>query len=97
MIHILRGTVAGSGKGNADIIQIRLALRCVMAHCTERRPLDAFWNAAVAVHRIGASLGDRAGWNCATGRFESISDGACRNTRPAPLTWEAPIRFCIAP
>ncbi|WP_294201323.1 hypothetical protein [uncultured Sphingomonas sp.] len=41
-LHILRAAAARSGKGKVDTIEVRLALRCLIAHCPERWPLDMF-------------------------------------------------------
>ncbi|KTT98143.1 hypothetical protein NS355_09865 [Sphingomonas yabuuchiae] len=62
-LHILRGAAARSGKGKVDTIEVRLALRCLIAHCPERWPLDMFWNSAGTDHDIGRAQGCTAALN----------------------------------
>ncbi|MBB4617264.1 hypothetical protein [Sphingomonas abaci] len=62
-LHILRAAAARSGKGKVDTIEVRLALRCLIAHCPERWPLDMFWNAAGTDHDIGRAQGCTAALN----------------------------------
>jgi len=52
-LHILRAVAARSGKGKVGTIEVRLALRSLIAHCPERWPLDMFWNYAGSDHAIG--------------------------------------------
>jgi len=42
---------------------IRFALRCLIAHCPERWPLDMFWNSAGTDHDIGRAQGCTAALN----------------------------------
>lgn len=37
--------------------EVRLARRCLIAHCPERWPLDMFWNSAGTGHDIGRAQG----------------------------------------
>ena len=62
-LHILRAAAARSGKGRVDTIEVRLALRCLIAHCPERWPLDMFWNSASTDHDIGRAQGCTAALN----------------------------------
>jgi hypothetical protein len=62
-LHILRAAVARSDKGKIDTIEVRLALRCLVAHCPERWPLDMFWNSASTDHDIGRTQGCTAALN----------------------------------
>jgi len=36
-VHILRGGVARCSDARVDVVEIRLALRCLLPHCPERR------------------------------------------------------------
>jgi hypothetical protein len=69
-LHILRAASAGSGKGKVDTIEVRLALRCVIAHCPERWPLDMFWNYAGSDHAIGRNQGCAAALNTMVRQLE---------------------------
>ena len=60
-LHILRAAAARSGK--VDTIEVLLALRCLIAHCPERWPLDMFWNSAGTDHDIGRAQGCTAALN----------------------------------
>ncbi|USU08829.1 hypothetical protein NF700_17520 [Sphingomonadaceae bacterium OTU29MARTA1] len=62
-LHILRAAAAGSDRGKVDTIEVRLALRCLVPHCTERWPLDMFWNSAKTDHDIGRAQGCTAALN----------------------------------
>ena len=62
-LHILRAAAARSGKGKVDTIEVRLALRCLIAHCPERWPLDMCWNSAATDHDIGRAQGCTAALN----------------------------------
>ncbi|MEJ8630215.1 hypothetical protein P0F65_10875 [Sphingomonas sp. I4] len=62
-LHILRAAAAQLGKGKVDTIEVRLALRCLIAHCPKRWPLDMFWNSAGTDHDIGRAQGCAAALN----------------------------------
>ncbi|MDY0957776.1 hypothetical protein SOM26_03660 [Sphingomonas sp. CFBP8993] len=62
-LDILRSAAARSGRGRVDTIEVRLALRCLIAHCPERWPLDMFWNSASTEHDIGRAQGCTAALN----------------------------------
>jgi len=62
-LRILRAAAARSGKAKVDTIEVRLALRCLIAHCPERWPLDMFWNSAATDHDIGRAQGCTAALN----------------------------------
>jgi hypothetical protein len=62
-LHILRAAVARSGKGKVDTIEVRLALRCLLAHWPQRWPLEMFWSSASTDHDIGRSQGCTAAFN----------------------------------
>lgn len=62
-LHILRAAAAQSGEGEVDTIEVRLALRCLMAQCPERWPLDMFWTSAGTDHDIGRAQGCTAALN----------------------------------
>jgi hypothetical protein len=69
-LHILRAASAGSGKGKVDTIEVRLALRCVIAHCPERWSLDMFWNSAGGEHAIGRNQDCAAALNAMVRELE---------------------------
>lgn len=62
-VRILRGAMLRSGDGRVDTIEVRLALRCLIAHCPQRWPLDMFWSAAATAHDIGRAQGCTAAFN----------------------------------
>ena len=62
-VQILRQAMIDSGARRCDTIPIRLALRCLMAHCPERWPLTMFWESAGQVNEIGRSQGVTAAFN----------------------------------
>lgn len=62
-LHILRAAAGRSDKGKVDTIEVRLALRCLIADCPERWPLDMFWNSAGTDHDIGRARGCTAAFN----------------------------------
>lgn len=72
-LHVLRSAAARAGKGKVDTIEVRLALRCLLAHCPERWPLDMFWSSAAAEHDIGRSQGCTAAFNGITRQLETSS------------------------
>jgi hypothetical protein len=61
-LYILRAAAAAR-SGKVDTIEVRLALRCLLAHCPERWPLDMFWNSAGTDHDIGRAQGCTAALN----------------------------------
>lgn len=62
-VRILRGAMARSTTSRVDTIEVRLALRCLLHHCTERWPLEMFWDAAATDNAIGRAQGCTAGFN----------------------------------
>lgn len=62
-VRILRGAMSRSGSAKVDTIEVRLALRCLLAHCPERWPLDLFWSASATDHDIGRAQGCTAAFN----------------------------------
>ena len=62
-VHILRTGVARSSDGRMDVIEIRLALRCLLPHCPERWPLELYWDAAGQENEIGRAQGVTAAFN----------------------------------
>ena len=68
--------MARSGTVRVDVVEVRLALRCLLAHCPERWPLELFWDAAAQDNEIGRAQGTTAAFNgivrqlCAAGRYE---------------------------
>ena len=74
-LHILRGAAARSDKGTVDTIEVRLALRCLLAHCPERWPLDMFWSSAAADHDIGRAQGCTAALNGIVRQLDQRSTG----------------------
>ncbi|MEG3086865.1 hypothetical protein [Sphingomonas sp. PB4P5] len=62
-VRILRTAMSRSGGVKVDTIEVRLALRCLVAHCPERWPLDLFWSAAATDHDIGRAQRCTAAFN----------------------------------
>jgi hypothetical protein len=62
-VHILRGGVARCSDGRVDVVEIRLALRCLLPHCPERWPLELYWDAAAQENEIGRAQGVTAAFN----------------------------------
>jgi F420-0:gamma-glutamyl ligase-like protein len=62
-IHILRAAMARSGEARVDVVEVRLALRCLLPHCPERWPLDLFWDSAGQDNEIGRAQGTTAAFN----------------------------------
>ncbi len=62
-LHILRGAMARSGQGRVDVVEVRLALRCLLPHCRERWPLEQFWDSSRQDNEIGRAQGCTAGFN----------------------------------
>ena len=48
---------------HADVVEIRLALRCLLPHCPERWPLELYWDAAAQENEIGRAQGVTAAFN----------------------------------
>lgn len=75
-VHILRAAMARSGEMRVDVVEVRLALRCLLQHCPERWPLELFWDAAAQDNEIGRAQGTTAAFNGivrqlrAAGRYE---------------------------
>ncbi len=74
VVHILRAAAARSGKGKVDTIEVRLALRCLIAHCPERWPLVHVLELGGTDHDIGRAQGCTAALN-----------GIVRNFKADPL------------
>jgi hypothetical protein len=62
-VHILRAAMARSGEVRVDVVEVRLALRCLLPHCPERWPLELFWDAAKQDNEIGRAQGTTAAFN----------------------------------
>lgn len=62
-VHILRAAVARSGEMRVDVVEVRLALRCLLQHCPERWPLELFWDSAAQENEIGRAQGTTAAFN----------------------------------
>jgi hypothetical protein len=73
-LHILRAAGARSGKDKVDTIEVRLALRCLIAHSPERWPLDMFWSSASTGHDIGRAQGCTAAFNGIIRQLDSAYD-----------------------
>ncbi len=52
-----------SGETRVDVVEVRLALRCLLPHCPERWPLELFWDAAAQENEIGRAQGTTAAFN----------------------------------
>jgi len=62
-VQILRDTLAQTSHGRVDTVPVRLALRCLWAHCPERWPLVMFWEGAQQDNEIGRSQSVTASFN----------------------------------
>ena len=62
-LHILRNAMVRSGEVRVDVVEVRLALRCLLQHCPERWPLELFWDAAAQDNEIGRAQGTTAAFN----------------------------------
>ena len=62
-LHILRGAMTRADAVKVDVVEVRLALRCLLAHCPERWPLELFWDAAGQDNEIGRAQGTTAAFN----------------------------------
>jgi F420-0:gamma-glutamyl ligase-like protein len=62
-IHILRAAMARSDAARVDVVEVRLALRCLLPHGPERWPLELFWDAAKQDNEIGRTQGTTAAFN----------------------------------
>lgn len=62
-MQVLRQAMIDSGTRRSDTIPVRLALRCLLAHCPERWPLTTFWESAGQDNEIGRSQGVTAAFN----------------------------------
>ena len=55
--------MARSGEVRVDVLEVRLALRCLLHQCPERWPLERFWDAASQDNDIGRAQGCTAAFN----------------------------------
>jgi hypothetical protein len=62
-VHILRGGVARCSDARVDVVEVRLALRCLLPYCPERWPLELYWDAAGRENEIGRAQGVTAAFN----------------------------------
>jgi len=62
-IHILRAAMVRSSEMRVDVVEVRLALRCLLPHCPERWPLELFWDSAAQDNEIGRAQGTTAAFN----------------------------------
>jgi hypothetical protein len=62
-VQILQATLEQTEHGRVDTVPVRLALRCLWAHCPERWPLVMFWEGAQQEHEIGRSQSVTASFN----------------------------------
>jgi F420-0:gamma-glutamyl ligase-like protein len=62
-VHILRAAMSRSGSARVDVVEVRLALRCLLPHCPERWPLELFWDSAGQENEIGRAQGTTAAFN----------------------------------
>jgi hypothetical protein len=65
-----RSTSCAVGQGKIDSIKMRLVLRCLIACCPERWPLDMVWNSAGTDHDIGRAQGCTTALNGMVGQLE---------------------------
>lgn len=62
-VQILRSTLDQTSAGRVDTVPVRLALRCLWAHCPERWLLMMFWEGAMQENEIGRSQSVTASFN----------------------------------
>jgi len=62
-LTILRAAMTRAGSARVDVVEVRLALRCLLPHCPERWPLELFWDAAQQANEIGRAQGTTAAFN----------------------------------
>jgi hypothetical protein len=62
-VHILRAVMARSAEARVDVVEVRLALRCLLPHCAERWPPELFWDSAAQENVIGRAQGTTAAFN----------------------------------
>jgi hypothetical protein len=62
-VSILRDAMLRSTEVRVDTLPVRLALRCLLAHCPERWALMMFWDAAAQDNSIGRAQGCTASFN----------------------------------
>jgi hypothetical protein len=78
-VHVLRAGVTRSSDVRVDGAEVRLALRCLLAHCPERWPLELYWDAAKQDNDIGRAQGVTAAFNGIVrqlrraGRYEELT------------------------
>lgn len=77
-VHILRSGVTRCSDTRVDGVEVRLALRCLLPHCSERWPLELYWDAAQQDNDIGRAQGVTAAFNGIVrqlrraGRYEEV-------------------------
>lgn len=62
-VQILRAALDQTSAGRVDTVPVRLALRCLWAHCPEQWPLVMFWEGVQQEHEIGRSQSVAASFN----------------------------------
>ena len=62
-VRILRAAMSRSSSVRVDVLEVRLALRCLLPHCPESWPLTLFWDAAGQDNEIGRAQGTTAAFN----------------------------------
>lgn len=62
-VQILRQAMTDSGVARCDTVPVRLALRCLLPHCSEKWPLTTFWESAGQENEIGRAQGCTAAFN----------------------------------
>ncbi|RYD26523.1 MAG: hypothetical protein EOP89_06830 [Lysobacteraceae bacterium] len=62
-VQIPWSTLDQTSAGRVDTVPVRLALRCLWAHCPERWPLMMFWEGAMQDNEIGRSQSVTASFN----------------------------------
>lgn len=62
-VQILRSTLDQTSAGRVDTVPVRLALRCLWAHCPERWPLVMFWEGAMQENELGRRQSVTASFN----------------------------------
>jgi hypothetical protein len=68
-MEILGAAQVNARTGTVNTPEVKAALRRLKPLCPERRPLDAFWDAAASPHEIGRAQSPTAAFNRIAGQL----------------------------
>ena len=63
LVRVLRAAMMRSDAAKVDVVEVRLALRCLLSHCPDRWPLELYWDSAGQENAIGRAQGTTAAFN----------------------------------